>query len=330
MTMNSWHTFNPESSAHNRRLVALAAMLIVVLTLIVQPIASAQNGIPERDEDRSIRIYDTAELLSDRQEESLTKDLNRSAQVGVEIIVYTRTSTDTEKQSQAFADQLRSRWAVESAPDANNGLVFLVTVNEDNPKANTILMASGSETFPIRQLDQAALQGVLDTQMKPALQKGDVHVALAFGIRKVINQAEYSPPNPAPLTDTQQQLNKVARILGAVLIQVAVAGYFLVSITREGRLTWLPNRSSLTFYAVVIIALAIATGVVAIAGRNGLGAIAALATFTWGAAGVPLIGSLFLPPDAETDGRQAVRSEKAMSPAHSAPLDTEGLGQANG
>ena len=250
MTMNPWHRIVP---ARLPRPIALAAMLVLVMTLCIQPVVIAQNGIPERDQDRSIRLYDTADVLTDRQEESLTKDLNRAAQVGVEIVVYTRTSSDNEKQSQAFAEQLRSRWAVESAPDANDGLVFLITVDEDNPRANTIVMAAGSNAFPIRQLDQTELQDVLDTQSKPALEDGDAHVALAFAVRKVINQAEYSPPDPAPLTDTQQRLNKIARVVGAVLIQVAVAGYFLVSVVREGRLAWVPNRKSLTIYAVVTI-----------------------------------------------------------------------------
>jgi uncharacterized membrane protein YgcG len=313
MTKPPVDAYAPAFDSWLRRMImmtALATTLVLVCagSLLLTPVAHAQGAtgqqtqmfqsstIPERLDDRSVRVYDTARVLTEDEVKSLEGDMERARTVGIEMLVYTRRSADTEPQSEAFADALRTQWGVASNQDADDGIVYLLTINPTDPERSAVTVSTGERTLPIRQMDQAALQAVIDDDMMPRIEDKEYADALYFGVRRVLNFAEYSPPEPKPLTSRQDALGKAANILAAGLVQVTLIGYLLVAVIREGRIALVPNRRSLAIYAVSIGALAVVTGIIAIAGRNPTGALVALAVTLWAAFGVPLVAGRSGPP----------------------------------
>jgi uncharacterized membrane protein YgcG len=294
-----------------------------------QQTQTQQDGtVPERKDDRSVRVYDTARLLTDDEVTSFERDMARARSLGIEMLVYTRRSADTGQQSQAFADALRTDWGVESDPAADDGIVYLLTINPTDPERSTVTVSTGANTLPIRQLDQAALQAVVDDDMMPRVGDKEYADALYFGVRRVLNFAEYSPPEPAPRTSRQDALNTAANILVAVLVQVTVIGYILVAVIRERRIALVPERHSLAIYAVSIGALAVVTGIIAIAGRNPAGSLVALAVTMWAAFGVPLLAGRFSQP--HTGGTTSRVPSRLLPTAPGRQPTGSAIGRVNG
>jgi uncharacterized membrane protein YgcG len=277
----------------------MAVMVLVAALLFDANVTTAQDSpeasgaaLPPRlDTER--HVYDNANLLTDDQEESFESDLARARRLGIETVVYTRISMDDIQESQEFADRIRTEWRVESAEGADDGVVYLVTYNPSNLETNSITVSWGANTWPVRQLDEATFKDIVDDEMRPAMDDGEADLALMYGVRRVLNYAEYSPPNPAPLTSLQRTLGDFANIGTALLLQSVVVGYLLVPVIRERRFTLMPSATSLGWYAVVLALLAIVAGILAIAARSAFGSLTALAVFTWAACGVPWLASLF-------------------------------------
>ncbi len=247
------------------------------------------DAFPERNPNRTGGVYDTVDILTTAQEKSIQTDIDRASRLGIEMLVYTRMSDDSAAESQDFADRLNAEWGVESADGANDGLVYLVSVNPMDPDTNSVVVSAGDAALPIRQLDQAGLQRILEMEMAPEVADGEFNTAIQFGLRRVLNAVEYSPPNPEPLSSLQQSLHKTATILGTALLQLAVLGFFVVTIVRERRLTVSPASRTLGIYAIGLAVASIVVGIVAIAGRNAFGSLAALATLVVATCLVPLL-----------------------------------------
>jgi uncharacterized membrane protein YgcG len=294
-------------------------------------VAQAQENVPERYRDSSVRVHDRVDILTDEQESTLENDMQRASGLGVEMLVYTRMSDDDPEQSQQFADELRTQWEVESEDGADNGIVYLITVNPAEPDTNSILISSGSNTFPWGQLDQDTMQGILDNEMAPLVDDGDFSESVYFGVRRVLNYMEYSPPDPASRTNTQETLNAIAGIAGSGLAQVTVLGFFVVPAIRERRLTLMPSTKSLAMYAIIAGVLAVLVGIIAIAGRNGAASLASLAVVVWAAFGVPLlIEFLDRRQSTSSDSHVSTQSWPTSIPPGTDAKQDDGMGRAHG
>ncbi len=284
------------------RALAIGALLLVAAglglfstpgsaqTVPVLPVTSLQaDAFPERNPNRDGDVYDTVGILTAAQEKSIQTDIIRASGLGVDMLVYTRMSGDSAEESQAFADRLNTEWDVESSDGANDGLVYLVTVNPVDPGTNSLVISAGEAALPIRQLDEAALQRILEADIVPEVEDGQFNTAIQFGIRRVLNAMEYSPPNPEPLSPAQQALRTAANILGVTLLQLSVLGFFVVAIVRERRFTVSPTAGSLGLYAILLAASSIVVGIVAILGRNAFTSLTALSMLVIATCVIPLL-----------------------------------------
>lgn len=284
-------------------------------------LASLQaEDFPERHPNRIGGVYDTVDILTTAQEKAIQTDIDRASRLGIEMLVYTRMSEDSAAESQEFANRLNAEWNVESAEGANDGLVYLVTVNPREPETNSVVISAGEAALPIRQLDGDDLQRILETEMAPEVADGEFNTAIQFGLRRVLNAAEYSPPAPEPLSAAQQSLNKAATILGAALLQYAVLGYFVVAIIREQRFTVAPSSRSLAIHAICLSVASVIVGSVASAGRSAFGSLAALATLLLAACLIPILIGVRDRAAAHAGnihvGRRALRRSPAAGTAH--------------
>lgn len=285
------------------------------------PLARLQaDDVPERNPNRTGGVYDTVDILTRSQEQSIQTDIDRAARLGIEMLVYTRMSDDSAEESQVFADRLNAEWNVESAEGANDGLVYLVTVNPRAPETNSVVISAGEAALPIRQFGEDDLQRILETDIAPEVADGQFNTAIQFGLRQVLNAAEYSPPAPEPLSAAQQALNKAATIMGAALLQYAVLGYFVVEIIRERRFTVAPTSRSLAIHAACLSVASVVTGIVAIAGRSAFGSLAALGTLAVATCLIPILIGLRSRTEARAErihvGQRIARRSPLIGSAH--------------
>ena len=282
-----------------------ASSVLVVLLALLMPIASEPAGaqdaapvdLPSRRGDRDIRVYDTAGILTPDEEESLESDLRRASRLGIEMLIYTRMSSDPAETQQLYADALRSEWGVTSGPDADDGIVYLLNVSPDNPDENDIYISRGENALPIRQLDDERLREIVETEIRPAVDEGRFSYAFYYGVRRVLNYAEYSPPNPPSLSGTQEQVGMIARVLAAIAGQVAIIGYVVAPVFTHRRLSLLLPRTSLAWYALIVGGLGIVTGLSGIVGRHAFASLMGLALVVWAGGIVPALSRWLAPKD---------------------------------
>lgn len=236
-------------------------------------------------------VEDQVGVLTERQLQILDGDLRRLGQMGVPMQVSIQPAAASANDAQQQADQIRSDWAVESAPGANDGIVVVVAFDQVDASNSQIAISAGENAFPIRQMSESDLEEIVSTKALPAIQDGDLYLGLAYVVRSTINFAEYTPPNPVPITEFQQWLQTPMNIAAAILVQLALIGYFLVPALVDHRLTLIPSSRSLAIYAVLtaVLALLVAGGGVVAHSRSAT--LAGFGVFVWAAIVAPLVRS---------------------------------------
>ncbi len=275
-------------------LLAMAMLLVSIPSNAVAQDASSPP-FPERRSDTSLRVYDEAGVLTDSEENALQSDAVRAATLGIEILVYTRMTTDAEASSQQFADRLRHDWHVETSEGADNGIVFMLAVNPKGAKESHVVMSYGTHTFPLRQLTQDRFTEIVKNEMTPALEAGDFSTALYYGTRRMLNFREYSPPDQPAITRLQERVGVSTNVLAVLVLQAAVIGYLLIPVLSKRRLSWVVERKWLAVYAVVLGALAALVGIAAIYARDAFASITCLALLLWCGAIIPLLAKWLAP-----------------------------------
>lgn len=259
-------------------LVTVAAGTSVLFPTTAEAAQQSSDPIPSRDPDDPWLIQDKARLFDEDQMNRFQFDLRRLQGLGREVVVYTRRSDASAEESQEFADTLRDAWKVESAPEADDGMVILINVSDASPLGDAFVVSDGRNVFPLNQLSEAEFQTVREQEVLPPFQEGRYNVALAYAVRRLLHAAEYTPSEPPPLNATQSFANRVASIGGPVLLQAAVLGLVAVPAFSERRLTVRPSRRTVLNYVLVFgsaIALLLLFSVV---GRSGWGMATALIT----------------------------------------------------
>lgn len=289
----------PPLLAHHRwRLVLVAVIAVTCAVTCFPPVAqkaSAQSAtapIPVRALDDPWLIRDDARLLNQDQMDRFQYDLRRLQGLGENVMVYTRRADASRRESEGFAKRVREAWNLESAPDADDGLLLLITVNDTAPENSSFVVSAGSNFFPLNQLERADFDTVYETEIEPNFREQRYDVALAYGVRRLLYAADYTPPDPPALTGVNAFAHEVAEIGGAVLLQAAVLGLAIVPAFKERRLTTRPSRTTVLTYASMFGPAAGLTALFAIVGRSGLATAMALLILVL----VALVMLLFLPP----------------------------------
>ncbi|HEV2066762.1 MAG TPA: TPM domain-containing protein [Thermomicrobiales bacterium] len=285
---------NPASA---QRLLILLVASTIAVTVMFPTVhqASAQDEsppIPYRAPDDPWLVRDDARLFSEDEMKRFQFDLRRLQGLGVDVAVYTRRADASREDSEQFADALRESWAVESAPGANDGMVLLLTVSGSRPRASTFVMSSGDNFFPLGQVDQADFDRIYEEEVAPHFRENRFDVALAYALRRMLYAADYTPPDPPPVSGIHALAHDAARIGGAVLVQAALLGLAIVPALMERRLTIHPSRKTVRIYAMVFGGASILLALVSVVGRSGLGILLAILVLAL----VTSVTALFLTP----------------------------------
>lgn len=272
----------PQSARAHVHRISVLLLIAVAAVLCSVPIANqalAQQGsavIPERNPDNPWLIRDTAGLFDTDQLKRFQFDLHRLQELGVEVLVYTRRSNASREDSERFAEGLRETWGIESAPRADDGLVMLITVNNEVPRRSTFILSPGQNFFPVGQMDEADLNHVYEQEIEPNFREKRYDVALAYGVRRILYAADYTPPDPPALTGVHAFAHEAAKIGGPILLQAALLGLAIVPALTERRLTIRPKRKTVHAYAAVFGTASGLLALLAIVGRSGLGVLMAI------------------------------------------------------
>lgn len=269
----------------------------------------AQEGpFPVRRGDPTVKVYDAAGILTKGEENSLQSDATRASTLGIDFLVYTRLTLDTPEQSQAFADRLRTEWKIESSPGADDGIVFLLAVDPSSSHASRVVVSVGPNALPIRQLSVEVFNRIVTDEMTPNLERGEFGMSLYYGTRRLLNFAEYTPPDPEPRTTTQKLLGGMGNVFAVGTVLVAIGGWFAAPMLLERRQTLRPARRTIVAYGLAVAAIAILTGLLGILGRSAFASLIALTAVIWAGGLLPLVAPVIMssdPQDIETGGARA-------------------------
>ena len=273
--------------------ILIAAFLLIPVTVLAtqpdddpsqddQTPAQADQTIPPKPT-KFDRVYDLPGRLDKEQFDRFHYDIGRLWDDGLPSLIYIRTSSADESQSQYFADQLRSTWNIESAPGADDGIVFLITIRETVPKSAMLSLSYGANVFPVGQMTIDKLNHVLETEATPRFNVGNVNGGMTYALRRILYAIEYTAPFPAE-RDTAQN---VAHALAIPLSAIVTFGVIGLTVLPDSRLPLVfRRRRKLTSIAIgsalVVISLAVAVfGQSAIGSGFALTSLASFAALLW-------------------------------------------------
>lgn len=223
---------------HYRRMKgsALLAVLMLYLLLPGVPEIMAAQAQPDPPPETLPYFYDPSDVFPEDQQVTLTRDARLMQRSGIPSVVYVRTATAGEagkESSRAFADTVRREWNVESSPDADDGLVILLSYVPDNPATSTAVASWGTSTFHDSGLTPEYIQSVLDRDVSTLLDMEFPFEAMVYGLRQIRYGGIYFPPPPDPLEGGAKTLHDVLRWIGPALTIGTVSALVALSLRRH-------------------------------------------------------------------------------------------------
>jgi uncharacterized membrane protein YgcG len=286
-------------------LIAVVVLVPSSLTMAQSPDDPTAQETPDQAEDQVVpakpskfnRVYDLPGRLNKEQFDRFHFDIGRLWNHDLPAMIYIRTSSADEAESQWFADQLRDTWDIETAPGADDGLVLLVTIRETFPKTAQLSLSFGANTFPTGQMTLDVLNTVLEEEANPRLDVGNVNGGLTYALRRIIYYTEYTAPFPEERSTAQDIAHNIAIPFTALS---AIGLLALVWLPEKWVPSWL-KRNGRTRSIAIGCALVILSLVVAVFGRSPAGTGNALV-------GLVLLGVLLWSAGREPDKRRTIRS----------------------
>jgi uncharacterized membrane protein YgcG len=266
------------------RRVTIAVLIVVVSLTSVQPglttglspdsplaqpvqTPDADESLPEpvpAKPDKFDRVYDVPGRLNKKEYDRFHFDIGRMWNDGLPAVIYIRESGEDASTSQQFADQLRTKWDIESSPGADDGLVMLVTIRDRFPKTAILTLSYGSNAFPQGQMTVDVLNTILEEEAYPRIRTGNINGGLTYAVRRILYYSEYTAPFPPPLTDRQETLHRLATPLASIVAIILIG---LIVVPAKRLPGWLREKEATFVLAALLVALALA---VAVLGRHAL------------------------------------------------------------
>lgn len=220
-----------------------------------------------RDDDLSEFMHlveDPDEILTPAQASVLAEDAHRLTVHGIPTMIVLRESDQSPEGSAEYADRLRTDKRLETAPGADDGMLFLVTKTAETRQRSTFLTISyGARTLPKGGLNESSLEEVHQRFIRPRMRFGLVSDALKIGIRKIIYLETYYPDPSPPLTAAQKAARSLLSVAAPILSLagiVSVVTSWLFSrlrLRRRHRETRRRYVVAIVLAAFLVIALAV-------------------------------------------------------------------------
>ena len=138
-------------------------------------------------------IYDQVGLLSRDQVQTLDTKAATLDALGAPTVVVLRHRGAEAQPAQQDAHNLMDAWGVESAPGARDGVTVVVDFTPDNQRAQLGIWLGSAHTDN-GQITPAALQDILNKQILPTMQRGDVAGGVGVGLDALAQQLRQPAP----------------------------------------------------------------------------------------------------------------------------------------
>lgn len=252
-----------------------ALMLVLGATFAVPYIADAQ---PDPRPESPPYFYDPESVFSEDQTRTLARDGKLLQSSEIPIVVYVRVAAPGDaapESSRAFAETVRTDWAVETTPGADDGLVILYSHVPQNPAEGSIVAAWGEHTFNESGLTPGYIDQVLAGDSRTLLNDGHPFEGLVYAMRQIRYGGIYFPPPPPQLSGSSGTAHKVAAIAGPTMAVIAAVGFF--SVSRRLPASGSMPKSVLLALPVVTLGAILALGALSVHGQSRIGVACALA-----------------------------------------------------
>lgn len=169
-------------------------------------------------------MYDLANALSNDEIATIESDASRLQRFALPVLVITVSADMSPEDANAVADSVRRDWNIETSEDADDGLVFLISIPSANPGDAIATFSWGANALPHDGIDSAVVEQVQRRWIEPWLNEPDVFEAVTYGLRRLIYHAIYDPGPAAPLSHGQEAAQTIIRwsapvaVLGLVSI----------------------------------------------------------------------------------------------------------------
>lgn len=259
------------------RWTPLAIALFVLLVPVLAPMPGASQTEPDPRPTETTYFYDENGLFPGDQRAVLERDAQLLQSTGIPTVVYVRVVTANEAENsdaQAFADEIRRSWDVESSPGADDGLVLLFSWVPQQPLASTTVQSYGAHTFDHSGLSADAIATTIATSVSSLVEQEHPYEAMVYLMRETRYTGIYAPPPPAPLEGAAKTLHAMLSWAGPT---VAVGtGMLLIARTA----TYWRMRPAARHVATtigIVIAGAVALWAMSVYGQSRVGVVSALA-----------------------------------------------------
>ena len=199
----------------------------------------------ERDDDDQLSefmylVEDKNRVLSKAQASVLADDAHRLTVHGIPTMFVFRESAQSPEESAVHASRLRMDRKLETAPGADDGMLFLVTEDVETSSGSMFLTISyGAHTLPKGGLTETTLRDVYQKSIRPRMRFGLVSDALKIGIRKIIYLETYYPDPSFPLTSLQNAVRATVNVAAPI---VALGGAVSVIVGWRSSKSGRPGR----------------------------------------------------------------------------------------
>jgi uncharacterized membrane protein YgcG len=213
-------------------LISALAALVVLLAFMAPPSLGAQDVPDPRPEDVPY-FYDASGVFSEDEQGTLQRDAKLLQSSNIPTLVYVRevaAEQASRENSQAFADEVRRSWAIESSAGADDGLVLLFSWVPGNPKASTVVQSYGEATFARSGLTPESIQNTIDTSVRSLIEQKHPFETMVYLMRETRYTGIYVPPPPPALGDTAQTVHDVLDWLAPAVAGITALVFGVLSL----------------------------------------------------------------------------------------------------
>lgn len=212
---------------------------------LVMGSVEAQNSFP------TLMVPES--LFSDGERSTLQRDADLAQRSGVPIMFVVVSGDGTSAGSaQHFADQIREEYEVETAPGADNGIVFLIHWVQGAPETSPIVYSAGEHAFDTTGLGAESIDAYIAEHVQPWVERGQVFEASAYLIRFTRYTSLYVPPPVAKTTGAAKATQRALALIAPVL---AISAIFAMWRERVPGDTYRYRLIAATLAGVLLVAI---------------------------------------------------------------------------
>lgn len=204
-------------------MMRLITSAVAIVLALCTGLTSAQQNFPT--------LMAPESIFSEGERRTLQRDADLAQRSGVPIMFVVVEGDGTSAGSaQRFADQFRQEYEVESAPGADDGIVFLIHWVKGASGTSPVVYSAGEHAFATTGLSDESISAYISEHVQPWVARGQIFEASAYLIRFTRYTSLYLPPPVREITGTA----KIAQLgLNVIAPALALGAMFSMWRTRE-------------------------------------------------------------------------------------------------